>query len=145
MARPRSTTAPAPASAPATGRRAVPGTVPQPGHPTRTRRGREPALPPSPAPPATGAGRAGFVLYVGLSEDDAGGPGAADLAEVAEALRDLAQDLLPAAETFTALSLVPGTGSDDVQTLRARLAALRPLDAAPGTAGTTSTAGTASA
>jgi hypothetical protein len=109
-----------------------------------------PALPPTrrtPAPrPARphDAGpqpaRAGFVLYVGLQgEGGEGDPAgldarhAADLAEVAEALRDLARDLLPTAETFTALSLVPGTaGPDDVQDLRARLSALRPLPEPPG-------------
>ena len=55
---------------------------------------------------------------------------------MAEALRDLARDLLPTAETFTALSLVPGTGGehDDVQSIRGRLAGLRPLDAAAETA-----------
>lgn len=127
MARPRRTTAPAPAPAPA-------GTAAVPGHPTRTRRRREPALPVSPPRPAPGAGpgRAGFVLYVGLGEPEQGGAGdTAQLAEVAEALRDLAQDLLPAAETFTALSLVPGTGADDVATLRSRLTALRPLADGP--------------
>lgn len=73
--------------------------------------------------------RAGFVLYVGLNGEDGTAAGqAADLAEVAEALRDLARDLLPAAETYTALSLVPGTGNDDVHDLRDRLAALRPLE-----------------
>ncbi len=56
----------------------------------------------------------------------------ADLAEVAEALRDLARDLLPTAETFTALSLVPAGREDDVQSIRHRLAALRPLGDAPG-------------
>jgi len=74
---------------------------------------------------------AGFVLYVGLRDDPAGGAhtGPGDLAEVAEALRDLARDLLPTAETFTALSLVPRPAApDDVRTLRARLAHLRPLD-----------------
>jgi hypothetical protein len=89
---------------------------------------------PRPAPAAVGAepARAGFVLYVGLQGDspDLDAQHAADLAEVAEALRDLARDLLPTAETFTALSLVPGTGgSDDVQSLRSRLAGLRPLGA----------------
>jgi hypothetical protein len=70
---------------------------------------------------------------VGLQGDgpDLDAEHAADLAEVAEALRDLARDLLPTAETFTALSLVPGTGgSDDVQSLRSRLAGLRPLGVA---------------
>lgn len=81
--------------------------------------------------------RAGFVLYVGLQGDspELDARHAADLAEVAEALRDLARDLLPTAETYTALSLVPGTGPDDVRDLRARLALLRPLeqDATEGT------------
>ncbi|HEY0217555.1 MAG TPA: hypothetical protein VGC57_14295 [Cellulomonas sp.] len=73
--------------------------------------------------------RAGFVLYVGLSGEDATGH-AADLAEVAESLRDLARDLLPTAETYTALSLVPGGGSDDVRDLRDQLSRLQPLERA---------------
>lgn len=94
-------------------------------------RPRTPAPPLPAAPPRAdgAAGRAGFVLYVGLQGDapglDAGH--AADLAEVAEALRDLARDLLPTAETFTALSLVPTGREDDVQSIRHRLAGLRPL------------------
>lgn len=84
---------------------------------------------PSPAAHLTARpDRAGFVLYVGLNGEDGAAGQAADLAEVAEALRDLARDLLPAAETYTALSLVPGIGSDDVHDLRDRLAALRPLE-----------------
>lgn len=72
-------------------------------------------------------GHAGFVLYVGLRDDLPTGLG--DLAEVAEALRDLVRDLLPTAETFTALSLVPrATAPDDVRTLRERLTHLRPLE-----------------
>lgn len=88
---------------------------------------------PAPSPTRAEPARAGFVLYVGLQGDgpDLDAEHAADLAEVAEALRDLARDLLPTAETFTALSLVPGTGgSDDVQSLRSRLAGLRPLGVA---------------
>lgn len=106
------------------------------------------AVAPRPAPPSTGAepARAGFVLYVGLQGDspELDAAHAADLAEVAEALRDLARDLLPTAETFTALSLVPGTGgADDVPSLRARLAGLRPLgtDAGGGADDTGDTAG----
>lgn len=107
-------------------------------------RPRTPAPPPAPRPgpapadphAAGAAGRAGFVLYVGLQGDgpelDAGH--AADLAEVAEALRDLARDLLPTAETFTALSLVPTGREDDVQSIRRRLAGLRPLGGAAGIA-----------
>jgi AcrR family transcriptional regulator len=90
---------------------------------------------PGPAQPA----RAGFVLYVGLQGDSPAldAAHAADLAEVAEALRDLARDLLPTAETYTALSLVPGTAAaqDEVQSLRARLGALRPLESAQEAAG----------
>jgi hypothetical protein len=68
------------------------------------------------------------VLYVGLNGDDATGQ-VAELAEVAESLRDLARDLLPTAETYTAQSLVPGTGTDDVRDLRDRLSHLAPLEA----------------
>lgn len=112
--------------------------TPAPAAPASARR-RAPALEPAPARSSTGpAGRAGFVLYVGLQGDSPAldAEHAADLAEVAEALRDLARDLLPTAETFTALSLVPGTGGeqDDVQSIRGRLAGLRPLDAAAETA-----------
>jgi Transcriptional regulatory protein, C terminal len=80
----------------------------------------------APTPPP----HAGFVLYVGLHDDPDGGPtGARELAEVAETLRDLARELLPTAETFTALSLVPQrAGPDDVRTLRDRLSHLHPLE-----------------
>lgn len=61
--------------------------------------------------PALAPGRAGFVLYVSLPEDGAvagqQGITPADLAEVAELLRESALDLLPVAETYTALSLSP--------------------------------------
>lgn len=93
--------------------------------------------PPSTAGPSTdepAPSRAGFVLYVGLDQDPADSP-RDDLAEVAETLRDLARDLLPTAETFTALSLVPTASvPDEVGTLRDRLARLEPLpehDASP--------------
>jgi len=80
----------------------------------------------APTPPP----RAGFVLYVGLRDDPDDGPtGARELAEVAETVRDLARELLPTAETFTALSLVPQrAGPDDVRTLRDRLSHLHPLE-----------------
>src|SRR4051812_25343851 len=73
--------------------------------------------------------RAGFVLYVGLDQEPPDSPTASgDLAEVAETLRDLARDLLPTAETFTALSLVPTAAApDEVGTLRDRLSRLAPL------------------
>ncbi|WP_282944641.1 hypothetical protein [Cellulomonas endometrii] len=112
MARTRSTARPAPAGRAAPPAPAAAGGAPAPG----------------PAQPA----RAGFVLYVGLQGDspDLDAAHAADLAEVAEALRDLARDLLPTAETYTALSVVPGTAAaqDEVQSLRSRLGALRPLE-----------------
>lgn len=101
-------------------------------------RSRTPAPPLLPAPPRPdgAAGRAGFVLYVGLQGDspELDAAHTADLAEVAEALRDLARDLLPTAETFTALSLVPAGREDDVQSIRLRLAGLRPLGDAAETA-----------
>jgi len=80
----------------------------------------------APTPPP----HAGFVLYVGLRDDPDDGPtGARELAEVAETVRDLARELLPTAETFTALSLVPQrAGPDDVRTLRDRLSHLHPLE-----------------
>src|SRR3954453_22300900 len=73
--------------------------------------------------------RAGFVLYVGLDQEPTDSTTASgDLAEVAETLRDLARDLLPTAETFTALSLVPTAAApDEVGTLRDRLSRLAPL------------------
>lgn len=95
-----------------------------------------PATRPAPEPAAPLAGRAGLILYVGLaSEED---PTAAtatrpeDIAAAAEILRDLARELLPAAETFTALSLVPTPAHpDDVRTVRERVTRLQLLAAAP--------------
>jgi len=52
----------------------------------------------------------GLVLYVSLPPGSAHAPG--DLAEVAEVLREFATEMLPGAETYTALSLAPA-GSDD--------------------------------
>lgn len=72
---------------------------------------------------------AGFVLYVGLNgtqDGDTGNP--AQLAEIAETLRDLARDLLPTAETYTALSVAPAGGTGDLHDLRDRLAHLQPLN-----------------
>ncbi len=88
------------------------------------------AVPRSSTPAVVRPARAGFVLYVGLNGEDGAGQ-AADLAEVAESLRDLARDLLPTAETYTALSLVPGGVSDDVRDLRDQLSHLEPLTPAP--------------
>ncbi len=92
----------------------------------------------APRPPA--ARRTGFVLYVSLPEEgadeaadgsDERRPSAADLAETADLLRELAQDVLPGAETFTALSLGPGS-PDPTPPAGARAARLRllgPVDA----------------
>ncbi|QGQ20481.1 hypothetical protein GC089_16425 [Cellulomonas sp. JZ18] len=82
------------------------------------------AAPPTapPDPP-----RAALVLYVSLPADDRPAPGAGELAEAAEMLRELAQDLLPSAQASVALSLVPGT-SGDVRRIGDRITHLRLLD-----------------
>lgn len=72
------------------------------------------------AAPALDPSRTGFVLYVSLPD----GQDPADLTDVAEIVREIAVDLLPGAETVTALSLAPG-GSGDVRTVGARLNHLR--------------------
>ncbi|MBO3090005.1 hypothetical protein [Cellulomonas dongxiuzhuiae] len=100
-------------------------------------RGRRAAPRPVPVAPVPPSGsRAGFVLYVSLPDDvddepdDEGTrprPSARDLAETADLLRELAQDALPGAETFAALSLVPGT-TGEVRRFRDRLPHLRLLD-----------------
>lgn len=54
----------------------------------------------SPAPEA----RRGLVLHVLLSEESTAVSGT-ELAEVAELLREMAEELLPAAATYTTLSL----------------------------------------
>ncbi|WP_456825124.1 hypothetical protein [Cellulomonas sp. P5_E12] len=76
----------------------------------------------------------GLVLYVSLPPGTAHAPG--DLAEVAEVLREFATEMIPGADTYTALSLAPA-GSDDVHRLGDRLSHLRLLDvlADPGDVG----------
>jgi len=71
--------------------------------------------------------RRGFVLYVGIDDaDNSPLTSSADLAEVAEMLRDLARELLPSAETHAALSLSPrATGPDTVNAVRDRFDRLR--------------------
>ncbi len=85
-----------------------------------------PATPPTPARP-----RAGFVLYVSIPDDPdaptSQRPGAAEIAETADLLRELAQEALPGADTFAALSLVPGTAGD-VRSIGDRLTHLRLLE-----------------
>jgi hypothetical protein len=85
-----------------------------------------PLPPPRPQP--------GLVLYVSVPPGTARTPG--DLAEVAEVLREFATEMIPGADTYTALSLAPA-GSDDVHRLGDRLSHLRLLDveADPGEAG----------
>jgi hypothetical protein len=67
----------------------------------------------------------GLLLYVSLPEGTGRAPG--DLAEVAEVLREFATEMLPGADSYTALSLAPA-GSDDVHRLGDRLSHLRLLD-----------------
>ena len=102
--------------------------------PARLRRShavhRPAATAPAPAP-ASGP-RAGFVLYVSIPDDDPQSPAtrrpdAAAIAETADLLRELAQEALPGADTFAALSLVPGT-SGDVRSIGDRLTHLRLLE-----------------
>jgi hypothetical protein len=76
-----------------------------------------PLPPPRPQP--------GLVLYVSVPPGTARTPG--DLAEVAEVLREFAAEMIPGADTYTALSLAPA-GSDDVHRLGDRLSHLRLLD-----------------
>ena len=66
---------------------------------------RRDTAPPAASPPASDAPR-GLVLHVVLSDDAAQVTGT-DLAEVAELLRETAEELLPAAATYTTLSLGP--------------------------------------
>ncbi|MBO9556489.1 hypothetical protein [Cellulomonas sp.] len=76
------------------------------------------------------AARAGLVLHVSLPDEGGPHPSSAQLAEVAELLREIAEDLLPGAQTSTALSFVPG-GSGDVRRVGERLTHLRLLEPAP--------------
>jgi len=76
---------------------------------------------PSTEPPDATLG-AGFVLYVGL-EARHGSRHNAALVELAETLRELAQEALPVAETYTTLSLTTRLdGDDDVSAIRNELA-----------------------
>lgn len=75
-----------------------------------------------------GAEARGFALYVGLDEAAARAAGTT-LAEVVQALRHLADDLVPTAETYAAVALAPGgTGGRDVDIVRRALAAPHPID-----------------
>ncbi|MGY4645016.1 hypothetical protein [Cellulomonas sp. URHB0016] len=79
------------------------------------------------APNHEPAARAGLVLHVSLPPEGGPHPSSAQLAEVADLLREIAEDLLPGAQTSTALSFVPG-GSGDVRRVGERLTHLRLLD-----------------
>ncbi len=64
----------------------------------------------------------GFALYVGLDEDKARAAGV-DLPALVEALRALTAELVPSAETYTAVALAPaGLGGRDVDIVRRALA-----------------------
>jgi DNA-binding winged helix-turn-helix (wHTH) protein len=63
----------------------------------------------------------GFVLYVGVDELKAATAGT-DLGSIVEALRSLAKELVPAAETYAAVALAPqGAGGRDVDVVRLAL------------------------
>lgn len=75
-----------------------------------------------------GAEARGFALYVGLDEAKAHAAGTT-LAEVVQALRQLADKLVPTAETYAAVALAPGgTGGRDVEIVRRALTAPLPAD-----------------
>ena len=90
---PSSASLPAPAAAPARAIRAVP----------------------------EGTEARGFALYVGIDELKAAAAGT-DLGEVVKALRQLAADLVPGAETYASVALAPnGAGGRDVDVVRLAL------------------------
>jgi DNA-binding winged helix-turn-helix (wHTH) protein len=63
----------------------------------------------------------GFVLYVGIDEAKAAAAGTS-LHRIVEALKNLATDIAPAAETYAAVALAPeGVGGRDVEVVRLAL------------------------
>lgn len=69
----------------------------------------------------TGTEARGFVLYVGVDELKAAEAGT-DLGTIVEALKRLAAELVPAAETYAAVALAPkGAGGRDVDVVRLAL------------------------
>ncbi len=63
----------------------------------------------------------GFALYVGIDELKAAAAGT-DLGEVVQALRKLAAELVPGAETYASVALAPtGAGGRDVDVVRLAL------------------------
>jgi len=94
-------------------------------------RDARPAAAPAPSAPATDAPRLravpqgtearGFVLYVGIDELKAASAGT-DLSAIVEQLKQLAQQLVPTAETHAAVALAPiGAGGRDVDVVRLAL------------------------
>lgn len=89
-----------------------------------------PIVAPAPTPPATarpvravpeGTEARGFALYVGIDELKAAAAGT-DLGEVVQALRALAAELVPGAETYASVALAPiGAGGRDVDVVRLAL------------------------
>jgi DNA-binding winged helix-turn-helix (wHTH) protein len=81
---------------------------------------------PSPAAPRIravpdGTEARGFVLYVGIDEAKAAAAGTS-LHRIVEALKTLASDIAPAAETYAAVALAPeGVGGRDVEVVRLAL------------------------
>lgn len=74
-----------------------------PAHPRPVAAHIRPVRAPVAPPPPSDAPR-GLVLHVLLSDETVSGT---ELAEVAELLRETAEELLPAAATYTTLSLGP--------------------------------------
>jgi DNA-binding winged helix-turn-helix (wHTH) protein len=69
----------------------------------------------------TGTEARGFVLYVGVDELKAAAAGT-DLGAIVEALKKLAAELVPSAETYAAVALAPqGAGGRDVDVVRLAL------------------------
>ena len=94
-------------------------------------RDTRPAVAPAPEAPAAEAPRLravpqgtearGFVLYVGIDEIKAASAGT-DLSAIVEQLKQLAQQLVPTAETHAAVALAPvGAGGRDVDVVRLAL------------------------
>ncbi|WP_104083073.1 winged helix-turn-helix domain-containing protein [Cryobacterium sp. Y11] len=81
--------------------------------------------PPVPAPRIravpSGTEARGFVLYVGIDEAKAAAAGTS-LNRIVEALKALAADIAPSAETYAAVALAPqGSGGRDVDVVRLAL------------------------
>ena len=84
-----------------------------------------PAAPAAPSPRVRavpeGTEARGFVLYVGIDEAKAAAAGTS-LHRIVEALKSLAADIAPTAETYAAVALAPeGAGGRDVDVVRLAL------------------------